>query len=390
MFFCSMVAVIGCHDSTEMHAPPQSQISDDLNTGIPVVRIESEEPITSDIRWENVVFHMADSSFTGRMRGRGNTTWHLPKKPYVLKFEQPQEFLNLPKGRKWVLLANYRDQTLMRNAFAFEMAKNTSLSWTPSCDYVELVLNGAHQGNYLLCEGISLEEQKLGAKDIVILEFDRYYNGKERFLSKRKQMPVNIKESRSIQVAEIEAYIDTVECILYDTCSYAIEDYLNLESFADYFLVYEVMGNSEIRWPKSAFMNKKVKGKLNAGPVWDFDWNTFTAPELDATTEREGFRIQDALWYDALLNRSDFRQILSQRWKKLEGTFEEHRKWIDSTSVRLRYSWEKNFSLWPIDISLLGDCISGDENMSLEDAAAAMKKNLDFNIKRTDSLIKGK
>lgn len=336
-----------------------------------------------------MVFQMADSSFTGRMRGRGNSTWYFPKKPYVLKFERPQELSNLPKGRKWVLLANYRDQTLMRNALAFEMAKNTGLSWTPSCDYVELVLNGVHQGNYLFCEGISLEEQKLGAKDIVILEFDRYYNGKEKFLSKRKQMPVNIKESHSIQVSEIEAYIDTVECILYDTCSYAIEDYLNLESFADYFLVYELMGNSEIRWPKSAFMNKKAMGRLNAGPVWDFDWNSFSSPELDITTEREGFRIQDALWYDALLRRSDFRQVLSQRWKKMEGSFEGHRKWIDSTSVRLRYSWEKNFSIWPIDISLLGDCISGDENMSLEDAVAKMKKELDFNIKRTDSLIKG-
>ena len=65
------------------------------------------------------------------IRGRGNESWRHPKKPYAIKFNEKQSILGMPKAKKWVMLANYRDRTLIRNAVALELARKTSLTWTP-------------------------------------------------------------------------------------------------------------------------------------------------------------------------------------------------------------------------------------------------------------------
>ena len=92
------------------------------------------------------------------IRGRGNTTWTWPKKPYTFKFESRTEVLGMPKHKRWILLANFMDRTLMRNALAFHLSELTSLSWTPKNRYCELILNGKHMGNYLLTEQIRVDK----------------------------------------------------------------------------------------------------------------------------------------------------------------------------------------------------------------------------------------
>ena len=81
------------------------------------------------------------------IRGRGNTTWEYPKKPYALKLGSKAEILGMPKHKRWVLLANWMDRTLMRNDVSFEIARQTGLAWTPRGKFVELVLNGKLMGN---------------------------------------------------------------------------------------------------------------------------------------------------------------------------------------------------------------------------------------------------
>ena len=52
-----------------------------------------------------------------QIRGRGNSTWDIhPKKPYRLKLTDKQSLLGMPSSKDWVLLANYSDKTLLRNA----------------------------------------------------------------------------------------------------------------------------------------------------------------------------------------------------------------------------------------------------------------------------------
>ena len=111
------------------------------------------------------------------IRGRGNSTWGEPKKPYSIKFKEKQSLLGMAEAKKWVLLANYLDRTLIRNAVAFEITKKTNLEWTPSGKFAEVFLNGKFLGNYFICEKIQIDKNRLNkSKDSYLLEFDTNYD----------------------------------------------------------------------------------------------------------------------------------------------------------------------------------------------------------------------
>ena len=96
-----------------------------------------------------------------QIRGRGNSTWTYPKKPYALKLKDDSEILGMPAHKRWVLLANWMDRTLLRNDVSFQIAKQTCMEWTPRGKFVEVVLNGKHIGNYYLCEQIKVDANRV-------------------------------------------------------------------------------------------------------------------------------------------------------------------------------------------------------------------------------------
>ena len=61
-------------------------------------------------------------NYTGKteVKGRGNSTWGYPKKPYRLKLDKKSEICGLGKAKNYVLLANHIDPTLMLNSVAFK------------------------------------------------------------------------------------------------------------------------------------------------------------------------------------------------------------------------------------------------------------------------------
>ena len=61
------------------------------------------------------------------IKGRGNTTWKLPKKPYKIKLAKKTDLFGFGKNKHWVLLANYQDESLMRNKVAYDLSKKLGL-----------------------------------------------------------------------------------------------------------------------------------------------------------------------------------------------------------------------------------------------------------------------
>ena len=98
------------------------------------------------------------------VRGRGNTSWKWPKKPCRIDFPDRTSLLGMPAARHWVLLANYPDRTLMRNLVAMKVSSMTSLAWTPRCVPVELVMNGKHEGSYLLMEKVEVDRNRVNGR----------------------------------------------------------------------------------------------------------------------------------------------------------------------------------------------------------------------------------
>ena len=264
------------------------------------------------------------------IKGRGNSTWNYPKKPYAIKFNKKQAFLGMPKAKKWVMLANYRDRTLIRNAIAYELGHRTNIGWTPNGKFAEVYLNKKYIGNYFISEKIEINKSRLNFSDSTyLLEFDVHYDEKLKFKTLIKKYPVNIKSPKELTESNflyIKDFIDSIETCLYKSINCDITSLIDLNSFADYLIIYELAYNTEISHPKSGFMYCEKGSQMKAGPIWDFDWNTFDPLANDFVTNK------NYIWYNQLVNRKTFLKKLDSNWNTYKSNFLELTNYIDSLS----------------------------------------------------------
>ncbi len=373
-------------------------------TGFPIVSIRTDggRPVVSRDEWLGGTLTL-DPQKSGcdplasaiEIKGRGHNSWSADKKPYAIRLAEKSAVMGMPKHKRWVLLANAKDRTLLRNRTAYEIGRRTQLAWTPDNRFVEVVLNGAYLGSYLLCEQIRVDKNRLNitemeAGDIegealtggYLLELDRYYDEANKFRTTLRDLPVNIKEPDEKvltpeQKAYISGYLDWIEQLLYGGSapdpSYA--DFLDVDSFIDWWIVVELTHNRDTRLPGSCYMYKDRGGKLCAGPLWDFDLTTF----IDAT----GFLLEDyetvnqesgqgdrSLWYKRLFADPSFRAKAKQRWQTYKPEFETIVSFIGDEAERLHPSAEANWALWTLTAGS-----NRDEALEWADAVERMKEN---------------
>lgn len=363
-----------------------------LKTGLPIVILNTpnSDPITSKVDWMagatmSIVNPDMTIDYQGTLsiKGRGNSTWGYPKKPYALKLDKKEKILGMKKHKRWCLMANWMDRTMMRNAVAFEISRNTELAWTPSGKYVEVILNGSHIGNYYLCEQIKVDENRVNIAELdpkategdgitggYIFELDVYYDEVYKFRSATKNFPWMFKDPDEVNEAQFnwaQNYVNEMEDALYDATKFAnreFADYMNLESYVDWWFVNELTMNGEIGHPKSCYMHKDANGKMTAGPVWDYDWGTFTPGGASSFSGKNG------LYYPRLFADPDFVTMVKTRWATFKPAFETNiPAFIDATKDQIKKSDEINAPMWPIG----GSKPNGDEAMSFEDAVERMK-----------------
>lgn len=100
------------------------------------------------------------------VKGRGNSTWNADKKPYNIKFDKKTDVLGMGKAKKWSLLANHFDASLLRNSVALDLAEAFGLPFTPEYRMVDLYANGEYQGNYLIAESVEIGETRVAIADL--------------------------------------------------------------------------------------------------------------------------------------------------------------------------------------------------------------------------------
>ena len=364
-----------------------------VDTGLPVIYIDTEngKAITSKtVEIPAVIKVKGEMGYADQLpvnctvRGRGNTTWSWPKKPYLVKMENKTSMLGMPAHKRWVLLANFMDRTMMRNLVSMKVASLTSLAWTPRCVPVELVLNGKHVGNYLLIEQVRVDKERVNiSKDTgYLLELDFHYDNE--FQWKDHGIPFAVKypdpdDLTPEQKTYIKKYISDISGVIYGK-SYAdpVNGYaawLDVDSFVDYWIVYEVMGNHELGNPGSVFFHTDATRKLTAGPCWDFDWGVLsynTSPHA-----KTGFVNRHAIWYDRLFSDPVFAAKVRERFIDLLPALQTIPAYIDECEELLQKSAELNFQMWDPakDASQNGGrIINGDENMTYNDAVARLRK----------------
>lgn len=306
-------------------------------SGLPILSITTPKwkKVNSKNKWidnSSMEIYQPDGTIlyqgTTSIRGRGNTTWLMPKKPYALKLDKKSEILGMKKHKRWCLLSNWFDITFLRNVMAFEISRASGMQWAPSGEFVEFVLNGEHLGNYYLCEQIKIDKNRLNIIEMdstdvsgdavtggYLMEIDLNYDEINKFKPTISQLPYMFKtpdeELNEHQFIYMQNYINEMENALYDSARFArheYQKYMDIESYAQWWIVHELAGGTEPLEPKSSYCYKDRNGKLKAGPVWDFDWKTFL-PHLSNTIVTK-----DAQYYGQLFKDPTFCEKLKECW----------------------------------------------------------------------------
>jgi hypothetical protein len=221
------------------------------------------------------------------IKGRGNTSWGWPKKPYRLKFDEKVSPFGLSGGKNWVLLSNYLAGSLFANALAF---KSGQLAGVAACNHivpVELYMNGDYLGNYMFTEKVGFGNNSLDAdeKSDCLLELSREYDEQYRFRSNPYNLPVNIKEPdlTSYYSTDIYGQKERIKRSFNNLAkaihlqSDEVSDLLDIDACARFLLVNDLCNNVELNHPKSTFLFKENYAsedtKYVFGPIWDFDWS---------------------------------------------------------------------------------------------------------------------
>lgn len=241
-----------------------------------------------------------------KIKGRGNYTWKWPKKPYALKFDKKTQVLNMPAHKRWILLANWRDRTLLRNDAAFWLSRAAGMPYTVRGQFVELEINGQHRGNYYLCEQIKIDPERVNITEIkydkilglqdptehsggYLMEIDSYFDEVNKFHSGEFGLNYMFKEPDEEKLTTtdfqyMQNYISDLEKTIYSKSAVAnheYENYLDISSAIKFMLLNELTGNRDFfqgnphYGPHSTYLYKDAGEKLFMGPVWDFDYETF-------------------------------------------------------------------------------------------------------------------
>lgn len=331
--------------------------------------------ILSDEKW------LAD---TATIRLRGNASKDFPKKPYRIKWDEKHRVLDSPaKAKKWTLINNYGDKTLMRNMLAFEMSRRVGLSYTPFCRAVDVMLNGEYKGCYQLCDQVEVHKNRVEIEEMeptdqsgdaltggYFVEVDAYASGEPLYFKSNKGNPVTIKSPSSDDIVSAQkSYIidwfNGMESRLFGT-SFTSEgangcrSRLDLDSFLRHFIVGELSGNTDTYW--SMYLYKpRSDDRFYTGPVWDFDLAFDNDQRIYPVNNKRDWIYRSGGSYagnmrtfvDRIITKDAAAlQQLSDVWAEVRNsgqiTAEALIDYIDETASLLQQSQHLNFCRWPI------------------------------------------
>ena len=348
-------------------------------TNLPTVSIHTEnnvEPYDKEHNINAVISVISDlgnktlRTDTGVVRLRGNYSVNFPKKPYRIKFDKKRHVADSPaKAKKWTLINNYGDKTLMRNLLAFELSRSLDMPYTPYAEAVDVLLNGEYKGNYQLCDHIDVKKNRVDLVDTLkeeradslsitayLIEVDARASSEPSWFKSKKGTPITIHYPDDDEITELQkAYIEDN----FNRMETQWEDYLDLSTFLRHFLVGELSGNTDTYW--SVYMYKhRENDTIFTGPVWDFDLafenddRTYPINSKSDYLYRSGGSVTGNMksFVDNIVMRNTAAQtLLFEIWDKARQNCinEQHLiAYIDSMEARLQQSQKLNFTRWPI------------------------------------------
>ena len=344
-----------------------------LSYQIPTVKIYTDRraQIRSKDEWVGATFSFTDPScyfspvknYTGkgRIKGRGNTTWNMPKKPWHIKLDEKVSIFGDWPNRDWVLLANYSDKSLLRNMTAMEISRICSMAWTPTMISVEVYLNNEYVGVYSFSEHKEVARHRVNIEPAAPGVVDGgYYMEVEA----NKDEPVyfvtgagaciNFHEPEypdEKQVGFVSQWFKDFEKALYDKDApkgKAWWDYFDISSLVNYYIIEEICRDPDGGIFKSTFITKEAGKPLEMYHVWDFDITLGNCNYTGNFANPKGWHMRNARWYRQLFSYPEFRQAVKKQWRKVYPGLKKVPDFIDRQYRMVNEASERNFQKWNI------------------------------------------
>lgn len=359
-----------------------------LPSGLPLViinTVDAEEPydkehnIPSYVRIIDTDHTYVIDTATSRLRGNASTQF--PKKPYRIKFESKQQPLDAPaKAKKWTLINNYGDKTLMRNLLAFHISQQMQMPYTPYGRAVDVMLNGEYKGCYQLCDQIEVNKNRVNIDEMedtdisginltggYLWEIDAYAYEEKSWFNSNHNIPVTIKSPDEDDITQEQTnylvqFFNAMEADVYGSHFTHPENgwrrLLDAETFLKHFLIGELSGNTDTYWSVYQY-KKRGEDKIYTGPVWDFDIafdNDYRTYPLNNRSEfvcLSGGSVAGDMGNFVrriIINDSQTIPQLRELWGAARQQITEEKlcAWIDSLAAEMDQSQRLNFMRWNI------------------------------------------
>ncbi len=322
---------------------------------------------------------------------RGNGTANLDKVSYLFETQLEDgennnvSLLNFPKENDWVLYGPYIDKSLLRNVLTYELARDMGY-YASRVQPCELVINGDYLGVYIFMEKIKRDNDRIDLTkfddpDILpseggfLFKIDSWWNpnigwqsatytvgNQERKWNYHYLYP-KADEITEAQKSYLKNFVDNFEnklLSLQETGDAAVYDLIDVENFADYFLINELAKNPDA-YRLSTYLHKDAEsedGRLKLGPVWDYNFgfsnywdykNVYSGWEYD--NNWWDFPDQIPFWWSVLLNDPYFENILKERWAFWRSSMINCANFTDqitSWESLITPAAERNFARWPV------------------------------------------
>ena len=288
---------------------------------------EHKEPGYIQVVSENGLTYEYDGALE-YIKGRGNSTWKMDKKPYNIKLDKKADLFGMGKSKKWSLIANHGDTSLMRNAIIYSVAGEV-LDYTPKYTPVDLYINNDYMGSFILTTRVEVDDNRVEIDNLddanedanPDVDFDTLplagtrgqYSGLMEGTQKWVDIPNNPADISGgylmeMEIAdrydgEISGFVsDNGQPVTFKTPEYATENevkyisgvYQNFEdaamsedgknsngdyytdlcdvtTFQKFYAINEWASNMDCGLTSTYFYKPQGDDKLYAGPVWDFD-----------------------------------------------------------------------------------------------------------------------
>lgn len=343
---------VGCHSIPKLEIELSDISLSELNTGDKETKYSGNTALISTCastnNYENV-----------EIKGRGNTTWGQPKNPYQIKFESKEDLFGMGKARKWILLANYLDESNMRTDIAYYFEQLLGEEYALSGEFVELIINGEDLGLYYLSPKIEIGKSRVDLKDPlgILMELDNLHKDEEHYVMSGNRIQLKdlvADDNEEEAVADFRKSISKFVSYARKNDLAAIDEVVDIDSMVIYYLLSEFTINPD-SFSSSFFMYKDgPQDKIHFGPGWDFDYSMGNKKWIwaDADNYYSPFEMSivdnnNAVWF---LNDPEFFELVGKMYReKLMGRKEEVLDYFDKRAEYIHEAATDDAEKWEYD-----------------------------------------